>query len=55
MAPWTVVRADDKRLARLNVIKDLLCRLDYDGKDEAWCFRTRTWSSRTMRPVSSAA
>jgi len=33
-APWTVVRADDKRLARLNVIKDLLGRLHYTGKDQ---------------------
>ncbi|MGZ8194918.1 MAG: polyphosphate kinase 2 [Methylosarcina sp.] len=33
-APWTVVRADDKRSARLNVIKDLLFRLDYKDKDE---------------------
>jgi polyphosphate kinase 2 (PPK2 family) len=32
MAPWTLVRADDKRLARLNIIKDLLGRLHYTGK-----------------------
>ncbi|AOV16809.1 polyphosphate kinase 2 [Acidihalobacter aeolianus] len=32
LAPWTVVRADDKKLARLNVIKDLLTRLDYADK-----------------------
>lgn len=31
--PWNVVRADDKRLARLNVIKDLLARMHYAGKD----------------------
>ncbi len=34
MAPWTLVRADDKRLARLNIIKDLLGRLHYSGKDK---------------------
>lgn len=34
LAPWTVVRANDKKLARLCVIKDLLSRLDYTGKDE---------------------
>jgi polyphosphate kinase 2 len=34
VAEWTVVRADDKREARINVIKDLLARLDYRGKDE---------------------
>ena len=34
-APWTVVRADDKPSARINVIKDMLSRLDYAGKNEA--------------------
>ena len=33
--PWTVVRADDKRPARLNLIKDLLGRLHFADKDEA--------------------
>ena len=32
-APWTVIRADDKYRARLQVIRCLLGRLDYDGKD----------------------
>ncbi len=31
-APWHVVRADDKHRARLNVIRDMLSRLDYPGK-----------------------
>lgn len=35
VAPWTVVRADNKPQARLNLIKDLLSRLHYHGKDEA--------------------
>lgn len=35
LAPWTVVRANDKKLARLNLIKDLLERLDYADKDHA--------------------
>jgi polyphosphate kinase 2 (PPK2 family) len=30
--PWSVVSADDKRLARLNLIRDLLSRLDYAGR-----------------------
>ena len=34
IAPWTLVRADDKHSARLNVIKDLLTRLHYAGKDK---------------------
>ena len=32
-APWTVVRSDDKRRARLNAIRTVLHGLDYDGKD----------------------
>ena len=35
VTPWTVVRADDKRAARLNLIRDLLYRLHYDGKETA--------------------
>lgn len=34
VAPWTIVRADDKQLARLNIIKDMLSRLHYAGKEE---------------------
>ena len=32
-APWTVVRANDKRRARLNLIRHLLTGLPYSGKD----------------------
>ena len=32
--PWTVVRANDKRRARLNLIRHILTTLDYDGKDK---------------------
>ncbi|OCW56419.1 polyphosphate kinase 2 [Hoeflea olei] len=34
-APWTVVRANDKRRARLNVIRTLLNGLPYANKDKA--------------------
>lgn len=34
-APWTVVRSDDKRRARLNVIRSVLNGLDYARKDKA--------------------
>ena len=34
IAPWTLVRANDKHLARLNIIKDVLGRLHYTGKDK---------------------
>jgi polyphosphate kinase 2 len=32
--PWTVVRSDDKRRARLEVIKSILHGIDYAGKSE---------------------
>jgi polyphosphate kinase 2 len=32
-APWTVIRADDKRRARLAVIRRVLSAVHYDGKD----------------------
>ena len=34
-APWTVIRADDKRRARLAVIRSVLGPLPYSGKNEA--------------------
>lgn len=32
--PWVVIRADDKRRARIAAIRAVLSRLPYDGKDE---------------------
>lgn len=32
-APWSIVQANNKKLARLNVIKDFLMRVSYDGKN----------------------
>jgi polyphosphate kinase 2 len=34
LAPWTVVNANNKKLTHLNLIRDLLSRLDYSGKDK---------------------
>ena len=33
-APWTVIRANDKRRLRINVIRTLLAGFDYEGKDK---------------------
>ncbi|MEJ6401852.1 polyphosphate kinase 2 [Yoonia sp. 2307UL14-13] len=33
-APWTVIRSDDKRRARVQTIRSILHRLDYTHKDE---------------------
>jgi polyphosphate kinase 2 len=32
ISPWTIVRADDKEHARLNIIRDMLWRLDYPDR-----------------------
>lgn len=32
LSPWTVVSANDKKIARLNLIRDLLSRVDYKNK-----------------------
>ncbi|WGW05681.1 polyphosphate kinase 2 [Tropicibacter oceani] len=34
-APWTVVKSDDKKRARLNTMRHFLATLDYPGKDHA--------------------
>jgi polyphosphate kinase len=34
-APWTVILSNDKKRARLGVIRSVLHRLDYEGKDPA--------------------
>jgi hypothetical protein len=33
-APWTVIRSNDKRRARLNAIRHILVCLDYGEKDK---------------------
>lgn len=34
-APWIIVKANDKKVAHLNMIKDLLSRVSYPGKDKS--------------------
>ena len=34
-APWTVVKSNDKKRARLEAIRHVLRKFDYEGKDEA--------------------
>ena len=33
-APWTVILSNDKRRARINLVRHMLQKLDYTGKDE---------------------
>ena len=32
LSPWTILRADDKHLTRVNLIRDLLTRFEFEGK-----------------------
>ena len=34
IAPWTVIRANDQRRARLEAIRTVLSEMTYEGKDE---------------------
>ncbi len=34
-APWTVIKSNDKKRARLEALRFVLCSLPYEGKDEA--------------------
>ncbi|WP_028645230.1 polyphosphate kinase 2 [Nocardioides sp. URHA0020] len=34
-APWTTIRSNDKKRARVNAMRHFLSRFDYDGKDDA--------------------
>ncbi len=33
-APWIIVKADDKKSTRLNIIRDILSRCEFHGKDK---------------------
>jgi len=59
-APWTVIRSDDKRRARLAVIRAILCNIDYDGKghdlvgapDPTICGGPEMWTDHSTPKVS---
>src|SRR5689334_2606239 len=34
-APWTMIKSNDKKRARLNAMRAFLCKFEYDGKDDA--------------------
>lgn len=37
LTPWVIVNSNDKKVGRLNAIRYLLDRVDYDGKDDDKC------------------
>lgn len=51
-APWTVIRANDKPLARLNIIRHLLSQIDYPARDPSLL----AWDTRVVAewPTESA-
>lgn len=51
MGPWSVVRADSKKHARLNVIRDLLERSSYKGKRPALAKADRRIVFRATKKV----
>jgi polyphosphate kinase 2 len=34
VTPWTIIRSDDKRRARIAALRSILMQIDYDGKDD---------------------
>jgi polyphosphate kinase 2 (PPK2 family) len=34
-APWTTVKSNDKKRARINAMRHFLSQFEYDGKDDA--------------------
>jgi len=53
LAPWRVVNANDKKVARLEFIRDLLSTFDYHGKDKKLCRPDRSvifeWSQKKAK------
>jgi len=40
LAPWMVIRSDNKKLARLNCIKNILAHIEYDNKVDSTTLQT---------------
>ena len=55
-APWTVIKSDDKKRARLNALRFLLHSLPYEAKDRrrASASSTRCWSAARTSSTSAA-
>ena len=56
-APWRIVRADVKKVARLEIIRDLLSSFDYDGKSKKLTHRDKSivfeWSEETAGNIAA--
>ncbi len=40
LAPWSIIRSDNKKLARLNCLKHILSQIDYEGKTSDKALKT---------------
>ena len=55
-APWTVVKSNDKKRARINAMRHVLSQFDYDNKDhEVVAGRTPHRGARTGRLITAAS
>jgi hypothetical protein len=51
IAPWHLVRTDNKRLARVNLMRDMLSRLHYAGRISNW-FSPTPRSCSNIQPIA---
>jgi polyphosphate kinase 2 (PPK2 family) len=47
VAPWTVVKSNDKKRARINAMRYVLGKFDYDNRTARWC-RSRPLTGRAL-------
>jgi polyphosphate kinase 2 len=56
-APWRIVRTDTKKIARLELLRDLLDSFDYKGKDKKLTKPDRdvvfAWSEKTAKRIAA--
>ena len=49
LSPWTIIKSDDKRRARINCLQHFLSRLDYPEKNHS--LFEHTDSTQVFEPV----
>ena len=54
IAPWTIIKSDDKMRARINAMRHLLHVIDYEGKDEAVAYEPDPSLVASARDVYTA-
>ena len=54
IAPWTIIKSDDKMRARINAMRHVLHVIDYEGKDEAVAYEPDPSLVASAREVYTA-